>query len=856
MKYIKPRHIKMLSAIIIAGGIFSLSSCKDDFDMSYSDPQHTEPWNNPDMAVIPIGISFERGGNTRADEPESLPRDTVYGNSDEHEIDFDTEHECYAIFFVENEEGEKTVKYIQPLYYNKQLSDKIEQQPDDLAEYTVYAVAYVPKTDVNTKIIKDENAEGDGDTETPGTGSGNTNSGNEGNGEDNTGGSSDEEEEDSNSPKLSHVLVVLNGGKMYKKLHELIYSKDNQGHEHVRQNITDKQVLEVTWDYPMEEDQGHYHEPDPLINQGPIGINAKGLFTMTNSAYYSNKKDEVDDEETGGNTTRSYELKTLAKVNSFCHVSIEDFLKDPESKPNAVVQVERMVSKFSAPILATEVYGSDRFFRPSDNVPHLTMQSWDENGEEVKTQVDWRIHLLGWTVNGGESSSYLFKKIKNIKNTDAGYTNWGFLSWNDQDLSRSYWSEDPHYDLSKYSNGKTDFYPWQYRLAADLTDVVSWEAGIATGEKPALRYSKFSDIKWEPVLYMAENTFDPAEEGWDLDSRTELLAGPHLLITGELYLKGEPSDNSYLPTFGKVAHLYSDRNQRFYKSEIDFFKMFLTEFQSAVTTQWSMEFNLLDWDDPSVKVTSKFKADVAGDYQIFYRCPKDQFTKLEHRNPQTATEDLENKLYNRIKSESNYYIDLEDQDYIYQELTFSVIDAIQYQNEMKDTGLFSYEAKVYQGDGRIIPWLENLHVRKPDPTYTHTDKHRQPLLGLNFIHAGGQTREEIEAKTRTFDFRTNCLRSFIREWWGTVDHFNGGRMYYSGAIKHHDPKDPNYKTYYGTVRNHWYKFTINSINGIGTPISNPNQMIIPDKYSYKDQIGSDTEISGFHLRDTQIDFGN
>lgn len=831
MRYKKIFNLKSLSAAIIAGMGISFASCVDDnFDINNGKGENEAPWNDKNLACVPIGISFE-ASSTRTSG------DTIYGSAEEHEIDFTTQHECYAIFFYTPKgSNQKEVKYIHSLYFDKQITDTYQPNSTDLGEYTVFAVAYVPKEDVK---LSDEEYEDEDEEERA------------------------KKQKEKELPKISDVLVVLNGGKLYKKFHELIYTKNEKGEDVVKSGITPDQVLALTWDYPMVEHR-HDFNPDtpedpnlqPPNSDGEIGFNSKGLFTMTNSAYFD----------------KDGKLMTLTPLQGPYFVSVMDYLNQEKPTPNAEVQVERMVAKVTEPLLSTEIYGSEHFFRPSDNVPHLVVYDWI--GEKKHSQeIDWRIHLTGWTINGGETQSFIFKNIEDKEYKD-------FNVWNKIELKRSFWSIDPHYDLTPRVDGdKTylDFYPWQYRLAANIDKTVSWQAGTSQGYTPVLHYNKFSEVTWKDVRYVSENTFDPQEK-WDLDGRTDLLAGPHLLLTGEIYLKDQVPENpndQYL-SFGRVPHLYRDRIQRYYRNEIDFFKMFITEFQNSITTQWSMTFNLMDWDDPTHKISSKYRAVPGGNYKIYYRCPINEFERLKE-----GTEE-EKAIYNKIQQESHwYYADYAEDlvnganeaddvidnksGYVYREITFSLIDGLlMLYKDQENAGLFSDEALTYQGDGRIIPWLANLHIRKPDMEWTKnsvsgssTDEYdpKRPLKQLDFVwvdEEGSQNMDNVEG----FDLRTNLYKSFIREWWGPIDHYNGGRLYYAGSIKHQNGKDDHLLTYYGTVRNHWYKLTISAINGIGTPVSDPEQLIIPDKYAYKDQIGVYTEIVGWHLKDTQINFSD
>ena len=58
-----------------------------------------------------------------------------------------------------------------------------------------------------------------------------------------------------------------------------------------------------------------------------------------------------------------------------------------------------------------------------------------------------------------------------------------------------------------------------------------------------------------------------------------------------------------------------------------------------------------------------------------------------------------------------------------------------------------------------------------------------------------------------------------------------GKAYYYIPIRH-IATDPTTVGYYGVVRNHHYKITLNSIKGFGTPVYNPAKEIDPTKPTY------------------------
>ena len=61
-----------------------------------------------------------------------------------------------------------------------------------------------------------------------------------------------------------------------------------------------------------------------------------------------------------------------------------------------------------------------------------------------------------------------------------------------------------------------------------------------------------------------------------------------------------------------------------------------------------------------------------------------------------------------------------------------------------------------------------------------------------------------------------------------IQYWNGGKTYYYVELEHNS-SDTN--AAFGVVRNHLYKLTLEGINGLGTPVPNPNKVIIPEKPS-------------------------
>lgn len=732
---------KCVVLIFIYMGFLLFQSCTD-MDVPNNKSKYN-PADDPNMVCLPLSINYTGETSSRADG-------IVDGNDKEHKIDFDTNNECYAVFFGESNK----VKYISQLYKNEQLGSG-NKEPDSYSEYSIPVLAYIPSEFVtplsnNERVFK---------------------------------------------PNLLKVLVVLNGGKIYQKIYNEVY--DSNG------NLKDKgidDILKLTWNNPADYTPGSNFNGDHPDGDGLIGFNANGLFTMTSSAYFNEKND----------------LATAAEITGYAFQTLKDYLEYKENgknKPTATIYVERMVSKFTAPTFKTEVIGSDRVFRPGLNAMNVVVQTW--NGDLlVPERKDWRIHLLGWTINGTESSSYIFKNIET-------YSSFKYADeLNDNNHHRSYWSIDPHY------NQDSDFYPWQYRKAADRSDVISVQAGLSQPDNdlkyPVLRYNSFEDVtnqwSWDDAIYIHENTFDsqtftPNVEAV-LDARSTVLAGPHLLITGELYLE-DPDGNDYSSSgvnFTKVDHIYSDRVRRYYMTEADWFKMFIKDINNTLKTQEKMSFHVFNWNEATGEKYDKVCSAITPySPKIFIKQVKG------------------NKKYSDDKA-----LDVEINEtpgYTYTEVTFSIVEQM-YSGE----GSLSTQCNVRNGDGRLIPWHDDLVIL----VYDEEQKIYREL------------EYEISDDPEP-GWHDNKYKSFFYEWFGPIDHYNKGRMYYAGEIRHKHFNNSQIMDYYGNVRNHIYKFHVESISSIGIPVDDSSQIIIPGKYNYRDQLIVYLDIIDWHPKNSEVE---
>lgn len=847
------RIFKNLNKIFFGAAVISLallSSCVDDTYLE-GDPdgkgQYAPPIDDPTKVILPLGICFDVEGATRAEESENpLPTGVTDGNDNEHQIDFDIPNECYAIFFRENTKGGVKVKYVLPLFTSEQLGLG-EKETGSYSEFSVSTVAYIPCDDTE-----------------------------------------EDEETGYLKPKLTKVLVVLNGGKIYnmisQKVDDLVAENTNyEDDDYPGNDLMDFYSMKWTNAAAYDvNDPTYLWNKDRNDSMGRIGFNSKEHYTMTNSTYY-----EVVDINAG-----TYKIHKASDIQGYVFSTLQDYLdyinykkereeadendetdydaNPHERGPSTSVYVERMVAKFTSPTFSTEVIGAERVFRPDQNALPLVVYKFDKENDNILTseQHNWRIHLLGWAINGDESETYIFKEIPQLEGKDSDpLKDWNINYWNDWDKHRSYWSIDPHY-FSEDAYGNNDFYPWQFRKAADRDDIISISAGLTQPEGqskvPVLRYNSFNDVvnewMWRDVLHVHENTYDPFGNWYNqyqdnldnqgesqtyqddsqkvrnptyLDQRASVLAGPHLLLVGEVYLDGYKGQNGYLNNqFGPVEHLYSDRIRRYYTEEIDWFKMFIREFNRSLATQESMTFWVHNWDENSeVKRNDECIVTPTGECRVFLRHSSQLLSKEKIKEI-----DPDARFY-----DDPDYVDQNNKPLINTELTFKVLD---YLVEEENDVTISSLANASTGDGRLVPWLQRngkewmefgLIVRDPKGN-------KLPYRWAN--QAEG---------TKNTQWTGDMVRSLFYEWFGPIDHYLNGYMYYAGEIKHRVPGDNQTTTFYGTVRNHQYSFRVASINALGIPVDDVNQLIIPGRYNYQDQLIVYLDVISWHSRETVID---
>ena len=119
---------------------------------------------------------------------------------------------------------------------------------------------------------------------------------------------------------------------------------------------------------------------------------------------------------------------------------------------------------------------------------------------------------------------------------------------------------------------------------------------------------------------------------------------------------------------------------------------------------------------------------------------------------------------------------------------------------------------------------------------THgTDKSNEWRNHMTFVSAGTDNEWEVKlalvadgetaVPTPNGEITLESVLTKINS--KTMSQWTDGKCYYYVNVEHFGPENSSYEI--GVVRNHWYKLTLNSIKGLGTPVFDPSKEITPDK---------------------------
>ena len=313
------------------------------------------------------------------------------------------------------------------------------------------------------------------------------------------------------------------------------------------------------------------------VTKGILEANGKMYFTMSNAAYVAGSTVKLASEI---NTDRIYSSREAALEAA------------KKGEVTLVANVERVVAKVKKPefnmadgdyLVRGGDYGKIKLYSGLTGLPTYNYND--------PVEQDWHAELLGYGINGFESSAFLFK---NIRATEY------FSGWNAPSYYRSYWAEDPHYavDANTYEH-----YPQQYRpVIGKKTDpsVAGYEkirhyhkgngydAFTEFNDSYYLRYVSFSSLiggDRPQVFYPLENTYDDHTRNL-LGENGYFTAGTHLLVACRLVIDG----------IAAGTDLYRDQNDLFYTAADNLLNAKLTILNEKALPGGNAGINILDTD--------------------------------------------------------------------------------------------------------------------------------------------------------------------------------------------------------------------------------------------------------------------
>ena len=94
---------------------------------------------------------------------------------------------------------------------------------------------------------------------------------------------------------------------------------------------------------------------------------------------------------------------------------------------------------------------------------------------------------------------------------------------------------------------------------------------------------------------------------------------------------------------------------------------------------------------------------------------------------------------------------------------------------------------------------------------------------MSFVPATDENKKDWHVELKLADTEHSDIVGSVNA--KNISQWTDGMCYYYVDVEHFGPEGYDL----GVVRNHWYKLTINSIAGLGTPVVDPDQPIDPDK---------------------------
>lgn len=410
----------------------------------------------------------------------------------------------------------------------------------------------------------------------------------------------------------------------------------------------------------------------------------------------------------------------------------------------------------------------------------------------------WKVNIIGWGVNGIETEEKLIKLIGNYNY----YPGW--QEYNGSYPYRTFWAEDPHY--SSTIGG----YPRQYRRAVEkFTQVETGISETLTHQesyvnmitKRALEYFSFENLSKKDLRqYVPENTFNESllyneslPDKNPYKSLSYLRASSHLIITAQLLIKGLDRDLLYdkkVPNYDQDGLIYDSGN-------------------AEVVDKYYM--NDIYWSEQAYK---EYVAEYLG------------YMMLEEQDARKGIIGKNNDGILYVKRGDAY-------------------------SKAKGSDFKIVPAWIQGGDNKVYLEPEpGVTLCTFDPDYVSDEETDDDENPDDMISDEAYT-PLTEAQYLNLVYKYHYLMAEV---------YTNGRMYYPIGTKHNSGSEnfiPSKPTIistgdFGTVRNNWYSFRVESITKPGVGVHSIGNPIVPNVY-LEEAIGVGLEILEWHPKYASVE---
>lgn len=638
---------------------------------------------------------------------------------------------------------------------------------------------------------------------------------------------------------------------------------------------------------------------------GQVSSVTRDFFIMTNSVYSSGSAKVVDGVL---NPTKLY-------------FNEETALKDPA----LTVHMERIAAKVTVSFSLSDLQKA--IFDPKGNmiktkveldpetglprmdltVQRVNMQDYqhgiqfDENGYEIKTvNMNATVRIIGYGLSNVERTTRLFKDINYTYNN----VSW---NWNDPNNSRSYWSQDPHYELTtttgKYR--KVIGYPHQFRLALDSDSVTSLHKGLNDGYadldgseeehyeidgKDYVSYNKLGTIKTDVIdetMYLSYKSFDDLydeyQSSYSADGNNNFSFYPLYTLENTYYDPGMLLGTAYL-RWPWVRAPYSAATNLVVLAEIVFPENYS---QPSTSTSGDEQepfgpqtMHSGSRDGNTITHESNVPTVYLGQNNIFYLRKVNLLdSKLAilnqvmlsggnagiqilqgqwdcHKTGDNSATLLDKVAWNEGSVLWFAKIKVDDQGKpIYKEYKKDDKGNWIYKPEFEEGSPYKVSITTQNISDEEIQDLDLIPAEISGGDGQGLIAPSKDRMGMRWKYYLAPASDESGNNMdydKAVDISFNHLVALIHKIIGPVDIFKNGRMYFSVPIPHrysNTTEQQNWSRFGGfsVVRNNWYNISVTEITRLGTPVADPTQPIVPVMDVKRSYINMGVKLLDWHV---------